>query len=179
MKIITLRKGLVAALSLGALILGIAVYAADNVTIADGTYASFEPFGGAPATTRMRTLTIAPGEVLPWHYHSGIGAYTIVSQGTLTLEDGCGGETVYTQGQAFIEHRGRVHRGKNLTHAGNVVTAQTFIVPVGTQFTTNTPGQLCGRPMRVEECNGEGWRNFNFPRTFNNQGECITSVFHD
>lgn len=178
MKIITLRKGLVAALSLGALVLGIAVYAATSVTIADGTYASFEPFGGAPASTRMRTLTIAPGELLPWHYHSGIGAYTIISQGTLIVEDGCGGDTVYTQGQAFIEPRGRVHRGKNLT-AENVITAQTFVVPVGASFSQNTSGQLCGRPVRVEECKGDGWRSFNYPRTFNNEAECITSVYHD
>jgi len=178
MKILTFRKTLATALCIGALILGIGVYAAVNVTIADGTYANFEPFGGGPATTRMRTLTIAPGELLPWHYHSGIGAYTIVSQGTLTLEDGCGFETVYTQGQAFIEHAGRVHRGKNLT-PDPVITAQTFIVPVGTAFTTNTPGQLCGRPLEVKECDGDGWRQFNYPRRFNNEAECITSVYHD
>jgi len=173
MKIITLRKGVVFALSLGALILGIAVYAATNVTIADGTYANFEPFGG-PATTRMRTLTIAPGEVLGWHNHPGVGANTIVKQGTLTLEDGCGGETVYTQGQAFIEHAGRVHRGKNLT-AGDVITAQTFIVPVGTPFSIDT-GQVCGRPIRVEECSGDGWMNFNYPRTFYSQDDCVRFV---
>ena len=150
MKIITLRKGVVFALSLGALTLGIAVYAATSVTIADGTYANFEPFGGAPASTRMRTLTIAPGEELPWHYHSGVGALTIVKEGTLIVEDGCGGDTVYEQGQAFIEPAGRVHRGKNLTD-GDVITAQTFIVPVGAPFSENIPGQFCGRPLRVDE----------------------------
>ena len=84
MKFLTLRKGLVAALSIGALILGVAVYASVNLTIADGVYANFEQFGG-PASTRMRTLTIAPGEVLGWHNHPGVGAYTIVKQGTLTV----------------------------------------------------------------------------------------------
>ncbi len=63
MKIITLRKGLVIAFSFGALILGITTYAAINNTIADGVYSNFAPFGG-PASTRMRTLTIAPGEIL-------------------------------------------------------------------------------------------------------------------
>jgi len=175
MKIITLRKGLVIAFSFGALILGIAVYAATNITIADGTYAYFEQFGG-PATTRMRTLTIAPGEVLGWHNHPGVGAYTIVKQGTLTVEDGCGFETVYTQGQAFLEHAGRVHRGKNLTNEP-VITAQTFIVPLGTPYTIDT-GQVCGRPLSVGECRKGGWRNFNYPRTFYSQGDCMSSVIN-
>ncbi|MCA1622855.1 MAG: cupin domain-containing protein [Acidobacteria bacterium] len=173
MKIFTIRKGLVAALSFGALILGIGVYAAVNNTIADGVYAHFEQFGG-PAATRMRTLTIAPGEVLGWHNHPGVGAYTIVKQGTLTVEDGCGFETVYTQGQAFIEPAGRVHRGKNLT-SEPVITAQTFIVPLGNPYTIDT-GQVCGRPIKIEECTGNGWETFNYPRNFYSQDDCISSV---
>lgn len=175
MKIFTLRKGLVIMLSFGALVLGIAVYAATNVTIADGTYEYFEQFDG-PASTRMRTLTINPGEVLGWHNHPGVGAYTIVKQGTLTVEDGCGFETVYTQGQAFIEPAGRVHRGKNLT-TEDVITAQTFIVPVGTPFTIDTD-HLCGRPLNVQECKGDGWMNFNYPRAFDSQDDCVSSVIH-
>jgi quercetin dioxygenase-like cupin family protein len=143
MKIVTLRKGLIVALSFCALILGVAVYAATNVTIAQGTMSYFGPFGG-PADIRMRTLTIASGEVLGWHYHPGVGAYTIVKQGTLTVEDGCGGEQVYTAGQAFLEPAFRVHRGKNLT-TGEVITAQTFIVPHGSPFTVDT-AQVCGHP---------------------------------
>ena len=38
-----------------------------------------------------------------WHQHPGIGAYTIVKTGTLTVEDGCGGEVVHLPGTAFIE----------------------------------------------------------------------------
>ncbi len=136
MKIITLRKGLVLALSLSALIVGVTVYASISQTIASGTVSYFEPFDG-PATITMRTLTIAPGEVLGWHYHPGAGAYTIVKQGTLTLEDGCGIEQVYTAGQAFIEEPNSVHRGKNLT-SEEVVTAQTFIVPAGTPISITT-----------------------------------------
>ncbi len=176
MKFMTLRKGLVFGLGLGALILGVAVYAATNVTIADGTYAHFEAFNG-PASTRMRTLTINPGEILGWHNHPGVGAYTIVKQGTLVVEDGCGFETVYTQGQAFLEPAGRVHRGKNLT-ADPVITAQTFIVPVGSPFTIDVPGQMCGRPLSVDECKGGGWETFNYPRTFKSQGDCVSSVIN-
>lgn len=175
MKMITLRKGLIVALGLGALMVGFSVYAAVNVTIADGVYANFEEFGG-PASTRMRTLTIAPGEVLGWHNHPGVGAYTIVKQGTLTVEDGCGFDTVYTAGQAFLEPAGRVHRGKNLT-TDPVITAQTFIVPFATPpvYTIDT-GQVCGRPLSVVECKGGGWEQFNYPRIFDSQGDCMQFV---
>ena len=174
MKIKTLGKAILVAAAIGTIFLGITVYAAVNQTIADGVYANFEEFGG-PATTRMRTLTIAPGEILGWHYHPGVGAYTIVKQGTLTVEDGCGGETVYTPGQAFLEPAGRVHRGKNLG-SDPVITAQTFIVPVGTPFTVDTGVQMCGRPLRVEQCKDEDWRTFNHPRTFISQGDCVQFV---
>ncbi|MEP7149060.1 MAG: cupin domain-containing protein [Acidobacteriota bacterium] len=175
MKLITLRKALIVALGFGALIVGFSVYAAVNVTIADGVFANFEEFGG-PASTRMRTLTIAPGEVLGWHNHPGVGAYTIVKQGTLTVEDGCGFDTVYTQGQAFLEPAGRVHRGKNLT-ADPVITAQTFIVPLGTPYSIET-GPACGRPLRVGECKGGGWAQFNYPRSFDSQGDCMQFVIN-
>jgi len=175
MKIISLRKGLVAALGCGALVLGFSVYAAVNLTIAEGVFANFEEFGG-PASTRMRTLTIAPGEILGWHNHPGVGAYTIVKQGTLTVEDGCGFDTVYTAGQAFLESAGRVHRGKNLG-SDPVITAQMFITPVGTPFTIDT-GPVCGRPLRVSECKRQGWRGFNYPRTFDSEADCISSVIN-
>ena len=177
MKFLTNRKGLVAALGFGALIVGFSVHAATNVTIADGVYAEFEAFGGGPASTRMRTLTIAPGEVLGWHNHPGIGALTIIKQGTLTVEDGCGFENVYTQGQAFLEPPGRVHRGKNLG-TDPVITAQTFITPQGTPFTIDTV-QACGRPLKVSECKGDGWQAFNYPRTFESQGDCMDFVIHN
>lgn len=176
MKNTPFRKILVIALSLSALVFGIGVYAAaTNTTIANGLYAHFEQFGG-PASTRMRILTIDPDEVLSWHAHPGVGAYTIVKQGSLTVEDGCGFERVYTAGQAFLEPPGRVHRGKNLG-SETVVTAQMFITPVGTPFTVET-GKACGRPVNVDECKNGGWANFNYPSTFKNQGDCISSVIN-
>lgn len=48
-----------------------------------------------------------------------------MTSGVLNVEDGCGGEAVYTVGQAFLEAPNRVHRGKNLT-GEPVVTAQTL-----------------------------------------------------
>ncbi len=176
MKILTLRKGLVIALSMGALILGVTAFASVNNTIAVGTIPQFQQFGG-PAEIRMRTLTIAPGEVMGWHNHPGVGAYTIIKQGTLTVEDGCGFENVYTAGQAFVEPAGRVHRGKNLT-AGEVITAQTFIVPLGSPTSIDPGGPVCGRPVFVDECKADGWRRFNYPRSFNSQGDCMDFVIH-
>jgi quercetin dioxygenase-like cupin family protein len=170
----TLRRGIVVGLAFGALLVGVGVYAAVNTTIANGVYAHFEAFNG-PAATRMRTLTIAPGEILGWHNHPGVGAYTIVKQGTLTVEDGCGFENVYTAGQAFLENPGRVHRGKNLG-SDPVITAQMFIAPVGSPFTIDVTGGGCGVPLGVGECKNGGWQTFNYPEPFSSQGDCISSV---
>src|SRR6266536_3520671 len=168
----TLRKRAIAA-GLGAVLLvGVTVYAATSVINAVGTMAHFEPFNG-PATMTARNLFINANEVLPWHYHPGIGALTIVKTGTLTVEDGCGGEVVYPQGTAFIEPPGRVHRGK--AGAVAVETVQTFLVPAGLAFSVNVP-QSCGRPLAVDECKGNGWSAFNYPRSFSNQGDCVQFV---
>lgn len=153
---------------------GSAAHAATPVVIGTGTLEHSEAVGG-PATMLMRTLTIAPGEVLGWHDHPGTGAYTIVVSGTLVIEDGCGGETVYSQGQAFLEPPGRVHRGKNRT-AASVVTAQTFLVPRGTPISVSHPGPLCGVPQSVAECSGNAWRMFDLPRQFVSQGDCMAFV---
>lgn len=151
-----------------------AAHASTSQIIGAGTLPYSDQVGG-PAIVTMRTLTLVPGEVLGWHNHEGIGAYTIVVSGTLTVEDGCGGETVYPQGQAFIESPNRVHRGKNLTNA-NVVTAQTFLMPVGTPTSDTHTERMCGVPLTLSECENDGWRQFNFPQSFINQGACVAYV---
>jgi quercetin dioxygenase-like cupin family protein len=161
------------AAGLGAVILiGVTVYAATSVTIGVGTFAHFEPFGG-PATITTRSLSVAANEVLGWHQHPGIGAYTIVKSGTLTVEDGCGSEVVYPAGSAFIEPAGRVHRGR----AGDtpVETIQTFVVPAGLAFSVSVP-QGCGAPLTLAECRNNGWSAFTYPRTFANEGDCVRYV---
>ena len=81
-----------------------------------------------------------PGETGAWHYHPGY-AFNVVKSGTLTVEDGCGGEETLTPGQAFEEMDGRVHRAKNLSATEDVVVYNTFIVPQGIPTTTrNIPG---------------------------------------
>ncbi len=172
MRTTRLKRAIV--IGLGALLLGgvTAVYAATSVIRGTGTMAHFEPFDG-PATMTARSLFIDANEVLPWHQHPGIGAYTIVKTGTLTVEDGCGGEVVYPQGTAFIEPPGRIHRG--IAGDAPVETVQTFLVPAGSGFSVNVQ-KGCGAPLAVEECKGHGWSAFTYPRTFSNQGDCVTYV---
>ena len=63
-----------------------------------------------------------------------------MKSGTLTVEDGCGGEGgTLIPGQAFEEMDGRVHRAKNLSQTDRVVVYNTFIVPGGKPTTRNIP----------------------------------------
>jgi quercetin dioxygenase-like cupin family protein len=178
MKIKTMSRGVVIAISLGAMFFGVIAYAATTVILAVGTIPHSELFDG-PATVTVRTLTIKPGEVLAWHYHPGY-AFNVVKSGTLTVEEGCGGEETLTPGQAFEELDGHVHRAKNLSATEDVVVYNTFIVPQGKPTTVNIPGneRRCGPPSDVNECKDGGWVNFTQPRSFTNQGDCVDYVRH-
>lgn len=58
-------------------------------------------------------VVLDPGDVVPWHYHSGPG-WGIVLSGTLTHDEGCGNPLVYFgAGSAFEEEPGEVHRALN------------------------------------------------------------------
>jgi quercetin dioxygenase-like cupin family protein len=135
-------RTMVAAFMLVAGLAVFSVHAATPQTVGTRTLDYSELIGG-PTVMTVRTMTIAPGEVLGWHQHPGAGCYTIVVSGTLTVEDGCGGEATYTQGQVFHEPAGRVHRGKNLTAAA-VVTAQTFLAPPGMPVAYPLDEPTCG-----------------------------------
>jgi quercetin dioxygenase-like cupin family protein len=163
----------VAAAAVGVLLFALAAYSAVSQIIAVGTMEHSALVGG-PATLTMRTLTIDPAEVLGWHYHPGAGAFTIVKEGTLVVEDGCGGETTYPAGTAFLEPPFRVHRGKNLTDQP-VITAQMFVVPTGVGTSVSTE-QRCGPPATVADCQDAGWTTFDHPRVFFSQGECAQYV---
>ncbi|MCA1582678.1 MAG: cupin domain-containing protein [Acidobacteria bacterium] len=169
------RKSVAIAVGLGAVLFGITAYAAVSQVIAVGVIPFSELFGG-PATVTVRRLTIAPGEVLAWHYHPG-RAYNVIKRGTLTVEDGCGGEEVLTAGQAFEEVDGRVHRAKNLGRE-EVEVYNTFIVPEGQPTTMNIANneRLCGPPRTASECEHGGWVSFSHPRSFKNQGDCVQYV---
>jgi quercetin dioxygenase-like cupin family protein len=181
MKTGTFRKRLMVALALGVIAFyGVTVYSqtilSDTTIIAVGTIPHSELFDGGSATVTVRQLTIFPGEVLAWHHHPG-RAYNVILRGTLTAEDGCGGEEVLTAGQSFEEVSGRIHRAKNLG-TENVVVINTFIVPQGMPTTINTPNnqRLCGPPESFDECKNGAWTNFTHPRTFSSKGDCMHFV---
>ena len=166
----TTLNGASVTVTAGATVLRPALYYSTPTQI-NAVLPSNAPIG--PATVTVRTISFAPGEVGAWHYHPG-PLFNVVTQGTVTVEDGCGGEKSYTVGQAF-EEGGRVHRPKNI---GGVPTFayQTFVVPLGNPTTFNIPDnqRQCGPVREVSECMDNGWRNFTFPNAFNNQGECIS-----
>ena len=165
------RKGIVLGLGISAAVLTIVAYAAIPTIVAFGTIAHSEVFNG-PATVTVRQFVITHGEVLPWHYHPGI-VFNVVKRGTLTVEDGCGGEETLLSGQAFEELHGHIHRGKNLT-SEDVEVYNTFVIPDGLPTTVNIPGnqRLCGPPTTAADCKKGGWAKFTFPRSFANQGDC-------
>ncbi|MCA1589502.1 MAG: hypothetical protein LC734_03760 [Acidobacteria bacterium] len=131
-----------------------------------------------------------PAPSAGWHYHPGYSYYVVV-QGTLTVEDGCGGITKYRAGQAFEKSDGRIHRGYVVDdpatpeNEGEIdeYEYQTFINPPGRPLAVNvlpreTHGQVmnpCGPARNVDECR-EYWERFNFPSTFANQGACVAYV---
>jgi len=184
MKTNPLKNHLAMATGLGAVVLfSVIAYATiTTVGITVGTNSHSEllpkllavPKVDLPATVTFRTISFAPGDVAAWHYHPG-PLFTVLTRGTVTVEDGCGEEKVSTTGQAF-EEGGRVHRGKNLgTEA--TFAYQMFIVPEGQPTTVNIPGneRRCGPPRSVSECQS-GWINFTHPRSFSNQGDCIQYI---
>ena len=140
-----------------------------------GTIPDSQVFNG-PATVSTRALTLKPGEKLPWHYHPGF-AFNVVKSGTLTVEDGCGGEKTLAPGQGFEEMDGRVHRGKNLGET-EVVVYDTFIIPQGKPLTVQIPDneRRCGPPLEAQECRNDDWQKFTHPQTFINRGQCVSFV---
>jgi uncharacterized delta-60 repeat protein len=109
-------------------------------------------------------------------YHPG-PVFNVVTRGTVTVEDGCGGDEVFTQGQGFEKIGGRIHRAKNF---GTVESFEynAFVVPEGSPITVNIPNneRLCGPPRSVPECKDGGWMAFSHPRRFANQGDCLGFV---
>lgn len=175
MKRITSNRKLTLVLVLCAItVCAVTAYAVvTSVSLANGTIPFSELFNG-PADVAMRQITMQPGDTIPWHYHPG-RAYVIVKSGTVTEEDGCGGSEVFTAGQAFEEPIPRVHQLRN-TGTTLAELFVTIIVPSGQMRTISTGGPLCGPPTDKEQCKNSGWLNFNFPRTFENQGDCVSFV---
>jgi quercetin dioxygenase-like cupin family protein len=151
----------------------VTAYALTTVQLAKGTIPFSTLFNG-PADVVMNQITMQPGDTIAWHYHPG-RAYVIVKSGTITEDEGCGGSEVFTAGQAFEEPVPRVHQVRNT----GTVPAELFTINIrasGQAGAIQTGGPLCGPPTSKDQCKGDGWVNFNFPRSFENQGECVNSV---
>jgi len=157
---------------------GAAAYAA-IVTFRQDGFSEYIGLRGGPAQVTARTLTTPVGETTgAWHYHPGY-VYNVVTQGTITIEDGCGQIHQYSKGEAFETSEGRVHRAYNLG-SEDAKEYNMFVGPVGRPIGVNIPNneQRCGPPSTVEECRDGGWARFDHPAPFENQGSCIAYVNH-
>ena len=173
MRVKKLNIALVLAISLGVVVWAAIVYGQTTNVLSVGAISHSQLFDG-PATVTVRTLTVKPGEVVPWHYHSG-HAFNVVKSGTLTLEDGCGRVHTLSPGQGFEAFDGRVHRPQNLGDT-DVVVYDVFVLREGKPTTVNLPERRCGPPNEVDECKDNGWRSFNHPQSFISQKQCVNFV---
>lgn len=156
----------------------IATYAA-IVTSRHDAFSEFIGLRGGPAQVTARVLTTPVGEITgAWHYHPGY-VYNVVTQGTITIEDGCGQVRQYSKGEAFETSEGRVHRAYNLG-SEDAIEHNMFVGPPNRPIGVNIPNNehRCGPPSTVEECSSDGWATFNHPAPFANQGACIAYVNH-
>ncbi len=162
-----------------AIVLGsVVTYAAITVFRQDAT-SDYIGLWGGPAQLTARVLTTPAGEVTgAWHYHPGY-VYNVVTQGTVTIEDGCGEIHSYSKGEAFETSEGRVHRAYNLG-TEDAMEHNMFVGPPNRPITVSIPDneQRCGPPSTVAECHNGGWASFNHPAPFVNQGECVAYVNH-
>ena len=166
------RTKLVLGGSLVVLILAIAAHAAVMNILAVGTTRYSEVING-PATLTFRQLLMEPQEVSGWHYHPGT-LISVVKRGTVAVEDGCGTEDVHKAGDAFEAVGERVHRAK--AGVEQLEEYNLFVTPQGSTPTVQVPEKRCGPPISKQECRQDGWRDFDHPRSFANQGECIQFV---
>jgi len=172
------RSRIIVALAIGAAVSAGAAYAAITTFRQDGL-SDYIGLQGGPAQVTARTLTTPVGETTgAWHYHPG-RAYNVVTQGTITIEDGCGQVNQYSAGQAFETSEGRVHRAYNLG-SEDAKEYNMFVGPQGRPIGVNIPNNehRCGPPSTVEECMHSGWTTFTHPALFANQGACMAYVNH-
>jgi quercetin dioxygenase-like cupin family protein len=68
-------------------------------------------------------ITMNPGDIIPWHYHTGKHGWVTVVSGTLTEDLGCGVPMIiHLAGNSVAEPGGRVHRVLNLGQESVVFT---------------------------------------------------------
>ncbi len=157
---------------------GVIAYAA-VVEFRQDALSAYIGLRGGPAQVTARVLRTPVGETTgAWHYHPG-NVYNVVTQGRITIEDGCGEIREYSKGEAFETSEGRVHRAYNLG-SEDAIEYNMFVGPPNRPIGVNIPNNehRCGPPSTVGECTNDGWVSFNHPAPFANQGECIAYVNH-
>src|SRR5262245_20602736 len=88
-------------ISVIAFVVGTLGFSAQNVRGLTVSPISLGSLPGGYQVISIAQYTIEPGEIVPWHYHTGGGWATIVS-GTLTLDEGCGSDPrEYSAGSSF------------------------------------------------------------------------------
>jgi quercetin dioxygenase-like cupin family protein len=166
------KKRLMMGAAAGVLVLAVSSHSAVMNIFAVGTTAYSEMIDG-PATLTFRQLVMEPNEVSGWHYHPGT-LQSVVTRGTVAVEDGCGGEDVHKAGEAFESVGERIHRAKAGTE--QLEEFNLFITPQGMMPTVQVPEKRCGPPVTRQECRHDGWRDFDHPRRFANQRDCVEFV---
>ena len=143
---------------LAIVVVGVAVAYAAIVTFRQDAFSEYIGLRGGPAQLTARILTTPVGETTgAWHYHPGY-VYNVVTQGTITIEDGCGQVRHYTKGDAFETSEGRVHRAYNLG-SEDAVEHNMFVGPPDRPIGVNIPNNehRCGPPSTIGECTNDGW----------------------
>ena len=173
------RSRVIRILSIFAAVLavGSVVTYAAIVTFRHDAFSEFIGLRGGPAQVTARVLTTPVGEITgAWHYHPGY-VYNVVTQGTITIEDGCGATKQYSAGEAFETSEGRVHRAYNLG-GEDALEYNMFVGPPDRPLGVNIPDNehRCGPPSTVDECRNGGWGTFTHPAPFGDQGACIAYV---
>ncbi|MGH9627597.1 MAG: hypothetical protein ACRD7E_04520 [Bryobacteraceae bacterium] len=165
------RRNLITAAA-AVLVLAMAARSAVMNILAVGTTTYSEVING-PASLTFRQLLMDPQEVSGWHYHPGT-LISVVKRGTVAVEDVCGGEDVHNVGDAFEAVGERVHRAK--AGGEQLEEFNLFITPQGMMPTVPVPEKRCGPPVSRRECRHGGWRDFDHPRRFANQRDCVAFV---
>jgi len=169
----------IVSVGLAAVAIGSAAAYAAIVEFRQDAFSEFIGLRGGPAQLTARILRTPVGETTgAWHYHPGY-VYNVVTEGTITIEDGCGEVHQYSKGEAFETSEGRVHRAYNLGSV-DAVEHNMFVGPPDRPIGVNIPNNehRCGPPSTVDECSNDGWLTFNHPFPFANHGECVAYVRH-
>jgi quercetin dioxygenase-like cupin family protein len=138
----------------GVSLLAVTAYALTIENLAKGTIDFLDRFNG-PADVFFDKVTLEPSDVIPYHFHPG-DAIGVVKQGTMTSTTGCGDVEQLSAGQAFTEAAGAVHQVSN-EGSETLILYGTIVVPAGSESVIF-------------------WANFSAPRSFRNQGDCVSSV---